>query len=209
MKCPGCSYELRYYVRGVPAYKAVGKIASEAESQRRVLAAQLYAGQLAAAAGLKVESSPERKSLKEVAKVYLEKLELRGVSKSHFRKNEVAISRFLTACSKKYADQVTDMDLLRILKDLRSLVAYRTGRKTSQRTSAAYHRGKRNAKSRLLHSRTVYNTFIMICKFLKEAGVESDKFPPLPKYELKEVTIYTPSEIAAIFGVVPETFVWL
>lgn len=202
VKCPGCSYELRYYVDGVPAYKAVGKIASEAESQRRVLAAQLYAGQLAAAAGLKVEGSPERKSLKEVAKEYLEKMELRGVSKSHLRKNTVAISRFLKACSKKYADQVTDMDLLRVLKDLRSLVAYRTGRKTSQRTSAAYCRAKRNAKSRLLHSRTVYNSFTMICKWLKAAGVASDKFPPLPKYELKEVTIYAPSEIVAIFGVV-------
>ena len=203
LKCSEVSYELRFYRDGKPHYLPVGKNAMDAEERRRALAMRLSAKLLARSVGVDIESDADRKSLKQWATTYIEhQSTLTG--RGQVDQIKYVISLFFESCKKTYVDELSKSDLINFRGHLTALPLYRNARtKPSQRRIAVLRRRNRcPVKQETISARTVFNYSMHARKWLLEGGVDPKIFPPTPKYEEPEVTIYSPSQVKSLFALI-------
>jgi integrase len=202
LKLPEVSYELRFYQNGKPHYRAAGKNAMYAEEQRRTLAAQLSVKSLAKSAGIDVELETDRKSTKHWASTYMEKQSVL-LGSSQVRRISFAIELFFESCKKTYIDELIESDLLGVLRHLSTLPVYRNLRaKPSKRRNASQRRTRCPVTDGVISARTIFSYYMCIWKWLLEGGADAKIFPPPPKYEEPEVTVYSPEQIKSLFALV-------
>jgi integrase len=196
------AYELRYYANGQACYVPAGKNASDAEEMRRVLAAQLSAKAIAQAAGVAVVETPNRKRLRAWKQEYIDKKSVL-VGDDQLKRIKYVIELFMESCSKTYLDELDQSDFINFLRLLSTVLAFRSARKApSKRSNAVQRRRRLPTEHRPISKRTIFSYFISMRAWLCEGGVDRKIFPPPPKYEEVEVTIYTPQEIEAFFALV-------
>jgi integrase len=194
------SYENRHYKDGNACYIPAGKNASDAEEKRRILQAQLSAKAIAQAAGVAVAEPTERKKLKAWAQDYESKKSVL-IGDAQLRKERYGIGRFFDVCKKTYIDELTETDILALLRHLSTYPVYWIARKSlSKRVQAAQIRRRLPAQYRCLSKRTVFQYYMIVRAWLLEGGADRRIFLPPPRYEEKEVTIYTPEEIETFFS---------
>jgi integrase len=202
LQLPDVAYELRFYERGRPQYLPAGRNASDAEEQRKVLAARRSVRSAAEAAGVKIEFDSNRRRLKEWAKDYIAKRSIK-LQRDQIQRVEYVTALFFETCKKTYIDELTESDLLNFLQFLSTLPLLRNARrKPSIRRNAAQRRTRCPVKHGLISARTIFNYYMVACKWLREGGVDSKIMPSPPKYEEPEITIYTPDQIKDLFAVV-------
>jgi integrase len=200
LKFPEVSYELRFYQNGKPHYRAAGKNATDAEEQRRTLSAQLSVKSLAKSAGIEVELATDRKSLKQWESTYISKQYVL-LGASQLRRIGYAIELFFEACKKSYIDELTESDLLGVLRHLFTIPVYRKHRaQPSKRRNASQRRTRCPVTVGVISARTIFSYYMSIRKWLLEGGADAKIFPPPPKYEEPEVTIYSPEQIKSLFA---------
>jgi integrase len=195
------AYELRYYRDGKVRYTPAGKNASDAEEKRRTLATRLSAKAIAKDAGVAVIEDPERKSIKRCFEDYAIKKSVL-VDDAQLRKIKYGIGIFLKINSKDFVDELTETDILKFLDTLRAYPVYWLVRKSpSKRTQATQIRRRLPSKHRCISKRTVFQYFMIVRSWLLKAGADRNIFPPPPRFEEKEVTIYTPEEIDTFLSI--------
>lgn len=194
------SYDIRYFVAGQAKYLPAGTNASDAEQLRVQMAARLSAKAIADAAGLKTELEPVRKTIKQAAIEYVN-ARFRELGKDQINRYKYVIQLFTEICSKVYVDQIVKSDLVRFIDHVATLPAFRNQRrKPSIRRNAVQRRERRPTKPRPVEPRTVFNYFVVLCKWLKDIGVKPEMFPEPPKFEEPEITIYTAEQIRILFS---------
>ena len=196
------AYELRHYQGGKARYVPAGKSASDAEQERRTLEMRLNARVIAEAAGILVAEPSDRKTLKTWAEQYIdEKSALVGDDQvKHIRR---VIGLFLQCCPKKYPDEITSSDILEYLRHLKRTPAFYSARsKPITRKDRILARLRLPSSQNVLAPRTVFGHFMTTRAWLCAGGVDRKLFPPPPKYEEVEVTVYTPEEIETFFRLV-------
>jgi len=194
------AYELRYYKEGKVRYMPAGKNASDAEAKRRTFAIQLSAKAIAKDAGVTVVENLERRTIKAWAEDYKTQ-KFVPVDDSQIRKIKYGIGIFRKSNSKIFIDELTHADILKFLDTLQSYPVYWLARKSpSKRSQANYTRRRLPSKHRCISKRTVFQYYMIVRAWLLEGGADKKIFPPPPKYEEKEVTIYTPEDIKAFFS---------
>jgi len=100
---------------------------------------------------------------------------------------------------KHYVDDV----LVRFCQHAASLPVLRHKRKNPSKRANEVRRKKRHPTSRgTLVPRTVFTYFTILCKCLKDIGVDPAIFPEPPKYEEPEVTIYSAQQLTVFFSLV-------
>jgi integrase len=202
LKCSEVAYELRFYKGGKPHYRAVGKNATDAEEQRRNLAARLRIEVLAKSAGVDIELESDRKSIKQWASTYIEKQSVL-LGSDQLQRIKYVIALFFEACRKTHIDELSESDLLHFLRHLSTLPVYRNLRaKVSKRRNAAQRRNRCPVKQATISARTIFSYYLSVRKWLLEGGADPKIFPPPPKYEEPEVTIYSPEQIRSLFALV-------
>ncbi|MGD0939000.1 MAG: site-specific integrase [Terracidiphilus sp.] len=196
------SYELRFYLRGKPHYRPVGKNASDAEEKRKILAIELTAAVLAKKAGAKLElSEPNRKTIEQARAQFLTRKK-KIVGWQQARRYEYATEMFIGGCDKIYIDQLDEDDLIDFIDRLRKEPAFKTLRvKPSNRRNAIQRRRRNPVNHRPIGPKTVFNYYMAVRHFLLKSGVPQDIFPPTPKFEEPEVTIYTPEQIEVLYSI--------
>jgi integrase len=200
--CEEVAYEIRYYKNGQARYLPAGRNASEAEAKRRTFAAQLTATAIAHAAGVTVVEATDRKAIKVWGREYLTKKSVL-VGRDQHQQYRYVIQLFSECCTKSYLDELTETDIVAFMKYLTELPVYRSNRvKPSQRSNAIQRRQRCPSEHRTISRRSVFSYYIKARTWLCEGGVDRKIFPPPPKYEEKEVTIYTPQEIEQFFSLV-------
>jgi integrase len=173
-----------------------------AEEQRRTLAAQLSVKSLAKSAGIDVELETDRKSTKHWASTYMEKQSVL-LGSSQVRRISFAIELFFESCKKTYIDELIESDLLGVLRHLSTLPVYRNLRaKPSKRRNASQRRTRCPVTDGVISARTIFSYYMCIRKWLLEGGADAKIFPPPPKYEEPEVTVYSPEQIKSLFALV-------
>lgn len=196
------SYDLRYYEGGKPVYLPAGKNASDAEAQRRRLVERLTAKDMAEAAGLQVVLEPDRKTLKEWARDYVSKRSIE-LGKDQLQRIKYVQGLFFESCKKTYLDELTEGDMEAFMQHLARLPLLRNRRSNlSKRRNAAQRRVRCPVSPGKISARTVFNYYTAACKWLKKGGVDPRIFPPAPKFEEPEVTVYTPEQLKALFALV-------
>ena len=186
------AYELRYYRDGKVRYAPAGKNASDAEAKRNAFAKQLSVKPIAKDAGVIVVENPERKSIKGWFKDYLSKRAFL-IDDAQLRKTEYAIGIFLKSNLAVYVDELTETHMLKFLDNLRRYPVFWLARKSpSKRVNAAQGRRRQPVEHRCISKRTVFAYFMIVRAWLLQGGADRKIFPPPPKYEDVEVTIYTP-----------------
>jgi len=202
VRLPEVAYELRYYENGKPHYRPAGKHAGDAEEQRRTLVGQLSLKVLAKSAGVKLELDPDRKSIEKSSGTYIEKNSVL-VGNGHFRQTKFAISLFRESCRKTYVDELAESDLLNFLRHLSALPAFRNLRnRPSVPRRAANRRERSPAKQQTISARTVSTYYKSVVRWLRQGGVDPKIFPPPPRFEQPEVTIYRPDQIKSLYALV-------
>jgi integrase len=202
LKCSEVSYELRFYKDGKPHYRPAGKNATDAEELRRTLAARLSVQCLAKSAGVDIELESDRKSLKQWASTYIEKQSVL-LGSDQLQRIKYVIALFFEACRKTHIDELSESDLLGFIRHLSALPVYRNSRrKVSDRTNAAQRRNRCPVKKATISARTIFSYYLSARKWLLEGGADSKIFPPPPKYEEPEVTVYSPEQIKSVFALV-------
>jgi integrase len=202
LRFPEVSYELRYYERGKVHYKRAGKNATDAEEQRRTLAAQLSAKSVAKSAGIEIELDTDRKLLNKSAQSYLDKQSVL-VGPDQLQRMRYENELFSESCKKTYIDELTEVDFLNYIRLLSSLPAYRNLRANpSARRNAAQRRIRYPVEHRTISRRTMFSYYTGVKKWLCECGVNPKLFPPPPRFEQPEVTIYSPEQIKSLFDLV-------
>lgn len=194
------SYDIRYFVAGQAKYLPAGTNAADAEQLRVQMAARLSAKAMADAAGLRTELDPIRKTIKQAAIEYI-KTRFRELGKDQSDRYKYVIRLFKEVCSKVYVDQIENSDLIRFTDHVATLPTFRDlRRKPSQRRNAVQRRKRRPTKPKTVSPRTVFNYFVVLCKWLKDSGVKPEIFPEPPKFEEPEITIYTAEQIRILFS---------
>lgn len=196
------TYEIRHYKEGKATYVPAGKQASHAEERRRALQVQLNARAVAEAAGIIVANPSDRKTIKGWATQYLEDKSVL-VEKDHANYIRRVIGLFRQSCSKTYLDEITPNDIINYLRLLRQTPAFDAIRKKpSKRQVAVLARRGRPTPHKLIGPRTIFGHFIAARAWLCAGGVDRRIFPPPPKFEEVEVTVYTPEDIETFFSLV-------
>ena len=163
---------------------------------------RLNARVIAEAAGILVAEPSDRKTLKTWAEQYIdEKSALVGDDQvKHIRR---VIGLFLQCCPKKYPDEITSSDILEYLRHLKRTPAFYSARsKPITRKDRILARLRLPSSQNVLAPRTVFGHFMTTRAWLCAGGVDRKLFPPPPKYEEVEVTVYTPEEIETFFRLV-------
>jgi integrase len=194
------AYELRHYKGGQACYTPAGKNASEAEAKRRALAIQLSVKAVAKDSGVAIVENFERKAIRAWAANY-PRAKFVPVGDSQKRKMMYAIQIFLKSNSKIFIDELTHSDMLIFLETLQGHPVYWLARKSpSKRVNADQGRRRLPVEHRCISRRTVFAYFMAVRSWLLEGGADKKIFPPPPKYEQKEITMYTPDEVAAFYS---------
>lgn len=194
------TYEIRHYRGGKACYTPAGKNASTAEEKRRTLQMQLSARALAEAAGVVVAEPSQRKTIKAWAAEYIDSRSVL-IEADQIKRIKYVVKLFSQSCSKTYLDEITSTDIINYLRALARTPAYQPARKTpSNRPQAVQIRRRLPSAPRMISPRTIFSYFISARAWLCEGGVDRKIFPPPPKYEEVEVTIYTPEEIDTFFS---------
>lgn len=194
------SYELRHYVDGKVRYVPAGKNASDAEERRRTLQAQLVAQAVAQAAGIAVELPTDRKTLQKWADEYIDKRSV-DIEDDQIKRIKYVITLFFESCKKTYVDEIANTDIINFVRYLKTVPVYRSARKTpSKRVQAGQIRRRLPSAPRTISKRTIFSYFISARAWLCDGGVSRNVFPPPPKYEEVEVTVYSPEEISIFFS---------
>jgi integrase len=202
LKCSEVSYELRFYKDGKPRYRPAGKNATDAEEQRRTLATRLRIEILAKSAGVGIELESDRKSIRQWASTYMEKQSVL-LGSDQLQRIKYVIALFFEACRKTHIDELSESDLLHFLRHLSTLPVYRNLRaKVSKRRNAAQRRNRCPVKQATISARTIFSYYLSARKWLLKGGADPKIFPPPPKYEEPEVTVYSPEQIKSLFALV-------
>jgi integrase len=195
-------YDLRYYETGKPKYKPVGNNASDAEEQRRAFSSLLTAKAVAQAAGLKVETQPERKTVKQAAFDYVARRSV-DLPKKHLRRIKYTQTLFLESCKKIYTSDITQDDIAGFHKHLSETPVLRRVRASpSRRVQQVKRRRRIPTQPRMLSKRTIFNYFVTLRTWLVAMGVAPSVFSVIPRYEEPEVTVYSPEDLELLFGLV-------
>jgi len=195
-------FELRHYVDGKVRYVRAGKSASDAEEMRRRLAGQLTAKAIALAAGVTIVETTERKTLKKWAEKYIDTKSVL-IEDDQLKRIKHVMALFFESCAKTYVDEITKSDIINFLRHLATIPVYRSARKApSKRVQAGQIRRRLPSAPRTISKRTIFSYFISARAWLCEGGVDRAVFPPPPKYEEVEVTVYSPEEISTLFSLV-------
>jgi hypothetical protein len=206
LRFPEASYELRYYERGKAHYLPAGKNATDAEEQRRTLSAQLSAKSVAKSAGIQIELDTDRNPLRRWAHSFLEKQSIL-LGNDQLQRKKFALALFFENCKKTYVDELTESDLLGFLRHLSTLPAFRNSRaKPSARRNAAQRRARYPVKQRVISARTVFSYYTCVQRWLCDGGADPKIFPPPPRFEQPEVTIYSPEQIKTLFSLATNNF---
>lgn len=202
LRCSDVAYELRFYKDGKPQYRPVGKNATDAEEQRRTLATRLSAKLLAKSAGVDIELDTDRKVLKQWASTFIEE-QSAHLGSDQLQRTKYVIALFFEVCRKTYIDELSKSDIIGFLRHLSALPRYRSSRiNPSQRAYAVWRRKKFPVKQTTIGARTIFTLYMKARKWLVDGGVNPKIFPPTPKYEEPEVTIYSPEQIKSLFATV-------
>jgi integrase len=194
-----CRYDIRYFVNGQAKYLPAGYVASDAEELRKTFAAQLSVKAVAAAAGLMIPLEPNRKTVKQASIEYL-KSRYRELGTTQIGNHKYVMRLFGEVCSKIYVDEIVRNDLLKFLDHVSVLPVLRDRRRRlSLRRGAVLKRKRYPVSGRTLSPRTTFNYFIVLCKWLKEIGVDPGVFPDPPKFEEPEITIYSAEQLKVLF----------
>lgn len=196
------TYEIRHYRDGKACYVPAGKSASDAEEKRRTLQMQLNAKSIAREAGIVVAEPSDRIALKTWATQYIDKKSVL-VGDDQLKHIRRVIGLFFQSCSKTYLDEITHSDItdyLRVLK--RTPIFYSVRSKPITRKHRIWTRLRSPTTHNVLSPRTVFGHFMTTRAWLCAGGVDRKIFPPPPKFEEVEVTVYTPEEIEVFFGLV-------
>ena len=165
-------YQVRYYEQRALKYETVGRNAAEAETRRRQIEQRTGAKAVARRAGLKVEETPDRKTLTASASAYIRDAEQRGATESALQARSVT-EEFIRLTRRTYVDEVTRGDILHFHSALRK---------------------------RRCGDRTVANKHMRLASWLRFAGADRSIIPPKPRYEEKLPTTYSSDEISSILG---------
>lgn len=200
LKFEDVAYEARYYKGGKAIYEPVGRNATDAEEKRRTLQAQLSAKAIAKQAGVVVVEDPVRKTIAAAYDAYIDTQSVR-IDDSQMGKIKYASSIFLRYNSKVYVDELTETDMTGFLRVLQNYPVYWLARKSpSKRVQASQIRRRLPVQHRKISNRTIFHYFWIVRAWLLKAGAEKEIFPTPPKYEKKEITIYTPEEIEVLYS---------
>jgi integrase len=196
------AYELRHYKDGNACYAPAGKHASDAEEKRRTLQSQLSAMAIAQAAGIVIAEPTERKTIIAWSADYTKK-KSSLIGHDQLQRIKYVISLFLKVCKKTYLDEITESDILDFLDLLAKTPVWAPARsKPSKRVQAVQIRKRLPSAPRTLSKRSIFSYFISARAWLCAGGVDRKVFPPPPKYEEVEVTVYSPEEISTFFSLV-------
>lgn len=162
---------------GSTTYQPAGRNGADALAQLRRIAARLNAKKSSQSLGLVVidpeEEQKKRTRLEDSFDDYIDDAEKRGALEA--REQALLVKReFLRALSVVYVDEISRDRILDFDHFLRN-----QGR--TERTIA-------NKRQRLQ-------------SMLRWSGVDEALFPPKPRYEKKLPTIYSPEQLAALFGI--------
>ena len=194
------SYDIRYFVGGQAKYLPAGTNASDAEQLRAHMAAQLSAKAIADAAGLTTELAPDRKTIAQSMLGYARD-RLRELGEDQISKYKYVMRVFKKVCKKVYLDQIVKGDIVAFLDLLATLPVWHYARpKQSQRRNAVQRRARCPVTSKTLSARSAFNYFTLLCKWLKDEGVNPAIFPEAPKFEEPEITIYTAEQLKVMFS---------
>jgi integrase len=194
------SYDIRYFVGGQAKYLPAGNNAADAEELRAKMVQQFSAKAIADAAGLKTTCDIQRKTIKQAGTEYC-KTRLRELGKDQIRAYRLVMRLFNEACPKVYVDQIEKGDLAKFIDHVSVLPVLRDQRrKLSQRCKAVQRRKRKPTKPRIVSPRTVFNYYTLLCKWLKDIGVDPKIFPEYPKFEEPEITIYSAEQIDTLFS---------
>jgi integrase len=126
-------YQLKWYEGSKAQYAGVGRDLREAVTKRDKRASLLEAEDAAGRAGATlVPQNPDRKSLDEQGAAFVRLKELAGMGSKTIQQYGNLIPEFIQVSGKRYADQVTQMDLLEFCDALRK-------RGLSERTTMNYY----------------------------------------------------------------------
>ncbi len=172
-------YQVRYYVGSKVRYESVGTVPSEALQKVRQKERLLIAMEAASEAGAVIVDQSSRTSLRRELDRFLDVVRDRG-SKVAADVYRLAAEDFLVVTGKAYADQLTEEDVRKYLRELRS---------------------RRRSGNRPLSARTVYNRHAALKPFLRHCGLDVRKLAPTaPNYEEGLPEVYTAEEITALFA---------
>jgi len=179
-------YELRLYENRKPKYIPAGKNATEADAQRLQEQVRRTARVIAEDAGLVVQDGPERTSIRDSVKAYIEMKEASG-HKAATTHTRIALNDFLEFIGKRrtYVDEVTDRDILDWRKWLKG--EHGQGRQ-----------GKRGNVRGKNSDRTVANKHDRLASWLLNAGFPKSKMPRPPKYEETVPTVFSRAQIGSL-----------
>lgn len=194
------AYEVRYYVKGQPKYLPAGNNASDAEELRARTASQLTAKAFADAAGLKTDLQPSRKTIKQSKSEYLTERSV-DLQEDQIKRYGFVMALWGEVCKKIYVDEITRTDLLNFIVLVTTLPVYRNlRRKPSTRRNAAQRRKRYPVKIGTVSARTVFNYYVVLCKWLKDIGVDPSIFPDPPEFEEPVITVYSPEQIKIVLS---------
>lgn len=174
MSYPTGHFELRYYENRKPKYRNVGSDATDAVMELDKARSLPQARSHAEAAGVTVNESADRKTIKTEAAKFVKEAEDRGAAESA-KVNRAAMAAFQLANPKLiYVDEITKDSAIRFWNHLRD-------------------EGKAE--------RTVYNAHMRLTGFLKFADVNYKAWSlAAPKYEKKLPDIYTQGQIDSLLA---------
>lgn len=195
------SYDIRYFVQGQAKYMPAGTNASDAEELRSTMEQQLSARAIADAAGLKTEVAPTRPKIWESVTGYIKRRFLQETVQS--AKYRYVVNLFREVCRKTFVDEIIKDDLIAFCQHAARLPVLRHKRQNPSKRANEIRRKKRHPISRgTLVARTVFTYFTILCKCLKDIGVDPKIFPEPPKYEEPEITIYSAQQLKVFCSLV-------
>jgi integrase len=167
------TYDLRVHKGRISTYVPVGQCASDADAERQRREKTASALAVAADAGLKVDTEPDRETLRAAASRYIADTESRQAMEAAAQARLV-LAEFEAVCRRTYLDEITREDVLRFHEALR----------------------KRGCAPR-----TVANKHNRLKSFYLFAGLDAKAMPPAPRYDKLLPTVYSPQQIGAILKV--------
>ena len=192
-------YDIRYFVRGQAKYLPAGSNASDAEELRARTARQLSAQVIADAAGLKTEVAPTRKPIWKTLTGYIKNRFKEG--SWQYGRYTYVVALFREVCRKTFVDEIAKDDLLGFCRNAEDRPVFRDRRQTPSKRIGELRRKKREPISRgTLAARTIFTYFGVLCKCLKDLGVDEAIFPAPPQYEEPEITIYSAQQLKVLFS---------
>lgn len=169
---PEGHFEIRYYEGRVARYRNVGTHAADAIAALKKHVNVLAAEEAASKAGVKLEETPGRQTLRDALDAFLQATADRGhaVAEHEYRRT---CGEFLKSTNKRFVDELEQEDVLKFYRQLRA---------------DGYA------------DRTVLNKHIHVAAFMRSAGIAATKIPKPPRYEKTLPEVYSKGELDKFFA---------